>query len=158
MQDTATIIASPVEEETVEAEFIEPRTAIRRAPAGGTPQPSRARISMDLERWLDVDRNLHELYNLVEIAIHQRDEARAETRDVEELKELVTNRLREWKSYARSLETRLHEAQMENMELTFAVRRTADVAEEALATSRFAKGRRKDLRGRLAEIEDSVTG
>lgn len=144
-------------EPVVEAEFVE-ASAIRRAPQGASADSGRARISMDLERWVELDHTLHELYNLVEIAIMQRDEARGATSKAEETGDLLMARLREWKTYARVLEERLHAAQIENLELTFAVKRVGQIAEEALATPTFSRARRRKLRERLADAGDEIVG
>lgn len=156
---TSEIVGAPVpeasQENAVEAEFVE-ASAIRRAPQGGTVEQGSARISMELSRWLELDHTLHELYNLVEIAIMQRDEARGASSDAEGRSELLAARLREWKTYARILEERLHTAQIENLELSFAVKRAADIAEEALATPRLFGGRRAKLRDRLAAVGEEL--
>lgn len=145
------------EPESVEAELVsEERGAIRRAPAGASPGTANARITMDLDRWIDLDRKLHELYNLVEIAIMQRDEAREATENSESARQVTGSRLREWKTYARSLERRLNESRMENLELSFQIKRVADVAEQALALPSFSGTRRRELRERLIEIGDET--
>ena len=148
-------VASPVErDDAIEAEVIEPRR-IRRAPSAEV-KPAGAKISMSLNDWLDVDHKLWELYNRCEIAILQRDDARTESHDVELERELLAARLREWKAYARGLEKRLHQAQLDNLELTFGLKSVAEVAKEALAAPAFAQRQKRRLRERLAEIGDEL--
>jgi hypothetical protein len=162
MQTTMEVSTAPInqtDEETVDAELVpEMHSAIRRAPAGASAavSPRAARITMELDQWLDLDRKLHELYNLVEIAIMQRDEAREQTEQVESSRQVTASRLKEWKTYARSLERRINEARMENLELSFQIKRTADVAEQALALPSFSGQRRRELRERLVEIGDEA--
>lgn len=139
------------DETPVEAEFVQ-TSSIRRHPAGASDETSGPRISMELERWLDLDRTMWELYNLVEIAIQQRDDARADAGELDSERQVYAARLREWKTYARSLEKRLHAAQFENLELSFTVKRTAEVAQEAVALPAFARRRRRELRERLESI------
>lgn len=144
--------------EVVEVELVE-ASAIRRAPQGAETMPrptARPRVSMDLDRWLSVDRQLHELYNLVEIAILQRDDAREAADDAATMQQVIATRLREWKTYARSLEERLHESQMENLELSCALKQSAQIAAEAIATPAFARGRKQQLRERLEALGDST--
>ena len=127
--------------ELVEVELIE-ASAIRRAPAGAAATGRTAatpRVSMDLDRWLTVDRQLHELYNLVEIAILQRDDARVAADDAATMQQVIATRLREWKTYARSLEARLHESQLENLELSCALKESARIAAEAARYLEFAR-------------------
>lgn len=146
----------PEEQESIQAEFVEAASAIRRAPDSAAGKPA-ARVSMDLERWLEVDRQFHELMTLIEVAIMQRDEAREEIAGIDAERELAAMRLREWKIYAGALERRLHEAQIENLQLSCAAKRTADIAAEALATPRFGRSRRRaELRGKLIEICDEL--
>lgn len=152
--------------DAVDAEFVE-STAIRRRPVGAnstapataeTTTPAGARITMTLDKWLDVDRKLWELYNLCEIAIAQRDDARSEAGEIDSERELLMSRLREWKTYARKLEQRLHAAQIENLELSFTLKRSHDLAAEAIALPAFARGRRNELRERLHSLSDDIEG
>jgi hypothetical protein len=86
----------------------------------------------------------------------QRDEARDEASANASARQVTSSRLKEWKTYARSLERRLNEARMENLELSFQVKRTADVAEQALALPSFSGKRRRELRERLVELGDEI--
>jgi len=139
--------------DSVDAEFVEETSSIRRAPsAGEMTGGSGGRISMELADWLEVDHTLHELYNLVEIAILQRDEAIAAREAAESKREVAGCRLIEWKTYARKLERRLQESQMENLALMHRASRAADLADEALELGPFARRRRKELRRKLEAV------
>jgi hypothetical protein len=152
-------------EATLEAEFV---PAIRRRPpVAARPAVERAeetarrpgpRVSMALEDWLETDRKMWELYNLCEIAISQRDDARDHIVKTDGQRDLLASRLREWKTYARSLEKRLHAAQIENIELSVALKRTHQVAAEAVALPAFSRKQRQNLRDRLENISDDLEG
>jgi len=151
------------EGQPLDAEFVEDQTPnsvipryqvshIRRAPRPGQ-SGAVARISMELDDWLDVDRRLHELYGLCEIAIQQRDHARSDMQRAQsEAIESQTRadkfaaRLIEWKTYARKLEERLHEAQLEALAAQHRAARAADVAESALDLGVFDRKRSNELR------------
>jgi hypothetical protein len=134
-------------EEPIDAEFVETNSVIRR-------DPNKGKISMELDSWLEVDRKLHELHGLCEIAIMQRDDARRGIRNAHSHHQVTQTRLVEWKTYASKLERKLHEAHAEMLEMRHAIQRAADTADEALAISPFAFSRKKELKVRVEEIRD----
>lgn len=138
--------------ETLEIEVI-PKGSIRRAPQSAAPmQKAGASVTMSLTDWVETDRTMWELYGLVEIAIQQRDEALETLRARDLERDLMATRLREWKTYARAVEERLHRSQLRNVELTYALRAMADVARQAIGASPFAVGLRQQLTDRFNQI------
>lgn len=160
-------IQQATEGQTLEAEFVEEESDhvstirryqvshIRRSPRPGQ-SGAVARISMELNDWLDVDRKIHELYGLCELAIDQRDHART---DMERARDQAiesqtkadqfASRLIEWKSYARKLEEKLHAAQLEALAARHNAQKASEVADEALNLGVFERKRRRDLREEL---------
>lgn len=122
-----------------------PREALAVRPvrdAGGEMAAQKGRVSMALSDWLQVDRTMHELYTLVEVAIQQRDDARGGA-------ETTAERAGEWEAYARELEAKLQAAHIENLELRHEAWRAHDLVDEALQLSPFGARRRRVLRARL---------
>lgn len=133
--------------ETVEAEFVETQSVVRR-------EPNRGKITMNLDSWLEVDRKLNELHTLCEIAIMQRDDARKGIRNAHTHHQLSQSRLVEWKTYASKLEHNLHSAHAEILKLRQALKRSADTAEEALHVGPFGFARKRVIQDRIEEIRD----
>jgi hypothetical protein len=138
---------------------------IRRTPFHEDPVPAQlqgGRISMTLDDWLHVDRTLHELRNLVEIAIMQRDEAQATSQDLEDRqvaadddRDSLLEHIRGWKKYAESLERKLRKAYLNELEAEFTIRRLSDVAEESLLLGLFSGRRKRELSKRLVEVHEA---
>jgi hypothetical protein len=138
---------------------------IRRAPIHEEPVPAQlngGRISMALDDWLHVDRTLHELRNLVEVAIMQRDDAlqREETlRDEhvasEDDRDALIEHIHSWKKYAESLERKLRKSYLTELEAEFTIRRLSDVAEESLLLGLFSGRRKRELSKRLVEVHEN---
>lgn len=144
-------IGSPhAETETLEIEIVE-KGRIRRAPAAEA-KPAGASVTMALTDWVETDQKMWELYNLIEIALAQRDDAREALAAAALERELMAARLREWKTYARGIEKRLHSAQLRNVELVYGLRRIADVARTAILAPTFAFGLKDQLLERFNEI------
>ena len=139
------------ETETLEIEIVE-RGRIRRAPVSAAAKLIGATVTMALADWVETDKKMWELYNLVELAIHQRDEAHETLRAMELENELLGSRLREWKTYARGIEERLHRAQLRNVELVYGLRRIADVARQAILAPTFSFGLKSQLLERFNQI------
>lgn len=131
----------------IDAEFEavpESEHGIRRAPVASAPAKS-SQVTMTLERWLEVDRTVHELYQLCEFAIWQRDQARnselTQSERAEALEEhvaLLSTRLHLWMEENIQLERKSHETELE-------VERMRRVAAEALSLGAFDRRRRKEL-------------
>jgi hypothetical protein len=132
----------------IEAEFEDiekPSTpGIRRSPLPASPTQN-AQISMSLDKWLEVDRTIHELYQLCEFAIWQRDQARnqglthSERADaLEEHVALLTTRLHTWMERTIELEQQASQSAVE-------AQRLRGVAAEALSLSAFDRRRRREL-------------
>lgn len=150
------LFAEPLTEtETLEIEIIDKRS-IRRAPVGAQPKPLGATVTMALSDWVDADKTMWELHSMVELALMQRDEALEALQASRVERELLVARLREWKTYARGVERRLHEAQLRNVGLVQGLRRVADVARQAITAPPFAFGLRDQLRERFNEIAEEV--
>lgn len=114
------------------------------------------RVSMSHASYLELDRTIHELYTLVEIAISQRDDALASAQSAEEARELYSARLKEWKGYASKLERRLHATQIEELKTAHTAMRAIDIAEEALGLGVFDGKRREVLSSKLDRIESNI--
>lgn len=154
--DVPMAIAEPLNEtETLEIEIIDKRS-IRRAPVGAKPKPAGASVTMALTDWVETDKKMVELYNLVEIAIMQRDEALEALQAVQLEKDLISSRLREWKTYARGVEKRLHQAQLRNVELVYGLRGIADVARQAITAPAFSFGWKEQLRERFNQLAQDL--
>lgn len=150
--DVPEALTQPLNEtETLEIEIIE-KGSIRRAPMSTDAKPVGASVTMSLTDWVETDHKMWELYNLCELALHQRDEARQalEARDLE--RELMGTRLKEWKTYARGLEKRLHRAQLRNVELVYGLRGIADVARQAITAPPFSGRLKQQLLERFNQI------
>lgn len=141
--------------ETLEIEIIN-KGSIRRAPLSTEAKPIGASVTMALDDWVETDRTMWELHNLVEIAIKQRDEANEALRALQIERELMGARLREWKTYARGLEKRLHTSQLRNVELTYAMRGIADVARQAILAPFFSGKLKDQLRDRFNQIANEL--
>jgi hypothetical protein len=113
---------------------------------------------MSHERYLELDRTLHELYSLCEIAIAQRDDARARAESAESDRQLYASRLKEWKTYAAKLERRLHASQIEEVQTAHRAQRAVDLAEEAIRLGPFSRGRRQALAEKLEAFAGSDEG
>lgn len=153
--------------EAIDAEFVEeetvtppsPRAVVRRAPQAVAVKPvASAKITMELDAWLDVDRTMHELYGLCDLALGQRDMARQDNKRLKKAKlrsdlrnEKLGTRVAEWKSYARKLEAMLHQSQLELLAQHHETQRVKVVAEEALTLGMFEGKRRKRLKDRIEE-------
>ncbi len=150
--------------ETIDAEFVdespkEQKSMVRRQPQSVDVQPVQsAKITMELNQWLDVDRTLHELYGLCEVALGQRDMARTDNKRLKKAKlrsdlrnEKLGNHVAEWKAYARKLEAMLHQSQLELLAQHHETQRVKVVAEEALTLGMFEGKRRKRLKNRLED-------
>ena len=114
---------------------------------------------MTLDDWLHVDRTLHELRNLVEIAIMQRDQAQQAAQDEQHLRKADENErdrllenIHQWKDYAESLEKKLRQAYLRELDSEFMIRRLSDLTEESLLLGPFSAKRRKVLSKRLVDI------
>lgn len=150
------LFANPLTEtETMEIEIVDKRS-IRRAPAGLQPKPVGASVTMALSDWVETDKTMWELHSMVELALLQRDEAREALHAATLERELLVARLREWKTYARGVERRLHEAQLRNVVLVHGLRRIADIARQAITAPPFAFGLRDQLRERFNEVAEEV--
>ncbi len=164
---TAEPFVADEREETIEAiwEPVEaPRASmIRRSPQTIEVEPEPVaekvgpRVTMTHEQYLELDRTLHELYTLVEIAIAQRDEARAEAESAEGARDLYAARLREWKGYAAGLERRLHASQLEELRTAHTAVRAMEIADEALSLGAFAGKRRERLSSKLQKLESELS-
>lgn len=138
-----THLDEPTEDAQVQ-KFGEPSQGIRRA-----PKVKETAVTMPLERWLEVDRTLHELYQLCEFAIWQRDQANNRNESAEK-------RAQALEEHVALLSTRLHlwmEERMENDRENKEIREEAEhmrrVAAEALSLSVFDRKRRKELLDQL---------
>ncbi len=138
---------------------------IRRVPINDEPVAARlqgGRISMTLDDWLHVDRTLHELRNLVEVAIMQRDQAQAvaqELRDqqtaTEDDRESILDHLQSWRKYAESLEKKLRRAYLQELDAEFTIRCLSDMAEESLLLGFFSRRRRRELSKKLIDVHEN---
>lgn len=117
--------------------------------------PAGPRVTMSHEKYLELDRTVHELYTLVEIAIAQRDEALESARAADDARELYAARLKEWKGYASKLERRLHATQIEELKTAHAAMRALDLAEEALGLGIFDGKRKRALRAKAESLDSN---
>lgn len=140
------------ETETLEIEIVPRGSSIRRAPISQDTKPVGASVTMALTDWVETDHKMWELHSLVELALHQRDEARDALAAMELERQVMASRLREWKTYARGLEKRLHTAQLRNVELVYGLRGIADVARQAILAPTFAFGLKQQLLDRFNQI------
>ena len=147
----ALVSAELTETETLEIEIVD-KGRIRRAPLSSDVKPAGASVTMALTDWVETDHKMWELYNLVELALHQRDEAREAISAMELERQLMSSRLREWKTYARGLEKRLHKSQLRNVELVYALRGIADVARQAILAPIFSFGLKQQMMDRINQI------
>lgn len=136
----------------IEAEFDEiekpASLGIRRSPLPTAPV-SNAQISMPLDKWLEVDRTIHELYQLCEFAIWQRDQARNQelthserAEALEEHVALLTTRLHIWMERTIELEQQAAQSALEAEKLR-------GLAAEALSLGTFDRRRRRELLSNL---------
>ncbi|GEM_PF-6471863 len=140
-----------VEFEFIEAEF-EPKakkSLIKRAPESGT---SMGKISMPLEKWLEVDQKLHQLYNFCEIAVLQRDASKELCASELKKNNGLAKETRNWKIYSEKLEKKLLDAHAELFEASLQNTRLSDAADEALNLPLFGRKKRKK------ELEERVLG
>ncbi len=150
--DVPQAIGFPLAEtETVEIEIVE-KGRIRRSPQTLDSKPVGASVTMALTDWVETDNKMWELYSLVEVALLQRDEAREAVAALQLERELMSSRLREWKTYARGIEKRLHTSQLRNVELICGLRRIADIARQAIVAPPFSFGLKDQLLERFNDV------
>lgn len=136
-----------VESEYLDAEFVPASSSIRR-------QPTNTIVSMPLPKWLDVDRKLHELYHLCDIAIMQRDAARDLSSNEMEKVDSLNGELNTWIAYSEKLEQKLLTAHEDMFHLAQKSMRLSDIADEALNLPVLGrKKRKKILKDRITVIE-----
>lgn len=136
------------------------RSQIRRNPRSASSLQG-GRVSMSLDDWLHMDRTLHELHTLVEVAIQQRDVA---TQEISTLRDIIASRdlavdtmrqrLGEWKGFARRTEHRYFDALIENARLRHQLERTQQIAQDSLNLGPFATKRKKELGSRLEKLQE----
>ena len=142
--------------ETLEIEIVGKR-AIRRAPQSQVAKVGPT-VTMALDAWLETDRKMWELFHLAELAVQQRDEAREQYEALKTERDLLAERLREWKTYARHVQERMQRAQLRNVELVHGLRAIANVARDAIEAPPLSFGWRDRLRDRFNEVANSLNG
>ncbi len=152
METTLSFEIARIPEDFVEVEFIDadfepkPKSVVKRKPSAG-------QVSMPIEKWVSLDRKLHELYTYCEIASMQRDEARKLTAEEMAKNLALAKDARDWKVYSELLEKKLLDAHAEIFAVELANTRLSDVADEALNLPILGRKKRKK---ELSERIDSL--